>query len=124
VTDVSDPVQRLRELCLALPEAIERASHGGPAFFVGSRKQFVALDDHHHGADHLAFWCAAPLGAQAELIAQNPGQFFRPPYVGHRGWVGVRIDCDPDWTEIDEIVRDSYRQVAPKRLAARLDTLA
>jgi hypothetical protein len=55
---------------------------------------------------------------QAELIAENPAQFFRPPYVGHRGWLGVRIDLDPDWDEITEIVRDAYRQVAPKKFIA------
>jgi hypothetical protein len=118
---VTDPVQRLRTICLALPEASERLSHGGPSWFVGGKKQFVSLDDHHHGADHLAFWCAAPPGAQHELLAQNPEQFFRPPYVGHRGWVGVRIDREPDWDEVAEIVRDAYRQVAPKRLIAQLD---
>jgi hypothetical protein len=118
---MSDPVQRLRAICLALPEATERASHGEPAFFAGGKRQFVAVDDHHHGADHLAFWCPAADGAQAELIEQDAAQFFRPPYVGHRGWVGVRIDTDPDWSEITEIVRDAYRQVAPKRLVAQLD---
>lgn len=114
-----DPVARLREICLALPEATERSSHGEPSFFV--RKQFVAIDDHHHGADRLAFWCAAPPGVQEEMIAGHPEQFFRPPYVGHRGWLGVRIDLDPDWDEIAEIVRDAYCQVAPKRLIAQLD---
>jgi hypothetical protein len=109
----------LRQICLALPEVTERVSHGEVSFFVG--KQFVALDDHHHGADRLAFWCPAPPGAQEQLIAEDPAQFFRPPYVGHRGWIGVRIDLEPDWSEIAEIVRDAYRQIAPKRLLARLD---
>jgi hypothetical protein len=118
---VSDPVERLRRVCLALPESSERLSHGEPSFFVRDKKQFVMLDTHHHGAEHLGFWCAAPPGAQGELIAENPEQYFRPPYVGHRGWVGVRIDRDPDWAEITEIVRDAYRQVAPKGLSAQLD---
>ena len=117
----ADPVERLRELCLALPEAVERASHGSPGFFVRGKKQFVSVDDHHHGVDHLGFWCAAPPGRQEELIAENPEQFFRPPYVGHRGWLGVRIDLGPDWTEIDEIVRDAYRCVAPRTLLEQLD---
>jgi hypothetical protein len=111
-------VDRLREICLVLPEVTERRSHGEVSFFVG--RQFVAVDDHHHGADRLAFWCPAPPGAQEQLIAEDPDQFFRPPYVGHRGWVGVRIDLQPDWDEIRAIVRDAYRQVAPKRLRARL----
>ena len=112
-------VGRLREIALALPGTSERISHGEVCFFVG--RQFVAVDDHHHGADRLSFWCPAPPGAQEQLIAEDPTQFFRPPYVGHRGWVGVRIDLDPDWDEIAEIVRDAYRQVAPKRLVAQLD---
>lgn len=118
---MTDPVQRLRAICLALPEVTERASHGEPAFFVRDRKQFACVDDHHHGADRLAFWCAAPPGAQAELVAEDPDRYFRPPYVGHRGWLGVRIDTDPDWDEVAEVVRDAYRQVAPKTLVARLD---
>ena len=113
-------VDRLRRICLALPGVSERVSHGEVSFFAG--KQFVAVDDHHHGADRLAFWCPARAGAQEQLIAEDPQQYFRPPYVGHRGWVGVRIDLDPDWDEIAEIVRDAYRQVAPKRLLAQLDT--
>ena len=111
---------RLRELCLRLPETNERPSHGEPAFFVRDKLLFVMLDDHHHGSDHLAFWCAAPPGAQEALVAAHPDRYFRPPYVGPRGWLGVRIDQDPDWDEIAEIVQDAYRQVAPKTLAARI----
>lgn len=116
-----DPVERLRRICLALPDAVERVSHGSPGFFVRGTKQFVAVDDHHHGADRLAFWCAAGPGVQEELVAENPEQYFRPPYVGHRGWLGVRIDLKPDWVEIAEIVRDAYRCVAPKALVSLLD---
>jgi hypothetical protein len=114
-----DPVDRLRAIATALPEVTERLSHGEVSFFC--RKQFVMVDDHHHGADHLAFWCAAPSGGQEELIGSDPDTYFRPPYVGHRGWVGVRIDREPDWDEVAEVVRDAYRQVAPRTLLARLD---
>jgi hypothetical protein len=120
---MDDPVERLRRIALALPEVTEKLSHGEPSFFCPPAKrpkQFVAVDDHHHGEDRLAFWCPAPAGAQEAMIAENPEQFFRPPYVGHRGWVGVRIDLDPDWAEIAEIVRDAYRQVAPEALVAQL----
>jgi hypothetical protein len=124
-----DLIQRLRRLCLALPETSERVSHGEPCFFVQptpkSSKLFVMLDEHHHGAEHLGFWCAAPAGVQAEMIAEDAARFFRPPYVGPRGWLGVRLRAEglaePDWDEIDEIVRDAYRQVAPRSLVARLD---
>ena len=124
----TDPVDRLRGICLALPGVTERTSHGESSFFVPTSinstkdRQFVTVDDHHHGADRLAIWCAAPPGAQEELIARDGERYFRPPYVGHRGWVGARIDGDPDWAELAEIVRDAYRQVAPKALLAQLDS--
>ncbi|MEU4626757.1 MmcQ/YjbR family DNA-binding protein [Actinoplanes sp. NPDC023801] len=117
-----DTTERLREMCLRLPEATERPSHGAPAFFVRGKKQSVMLwptGHHDHEFPHL--WCAAPPGSQAELIAADPDRFFRPPYVGHRGWVGVRLDRDPDWSEIAELCEDAFRTVAPKTLADRLD---
>jgi hypothetical protein len=111
-------VDRLRALCLALPEVTEKISHGEPTWFV--RKVFVSLADHHHD-DRLAFWCAAPEGAQQELVAAEPERFFRPPYVGHRGWLGVYLDVEElDWAEIGEIVVDAYRCIAPKKLVALL----
>jgi hypothetical protein len=114
-----DPLDRLRALCLALPETTERLSHGEPTWFVGGKKVFVMFADHHHG-DRLAFWCAAPPGVQEELVESDPGRFFRPPYVGHRGWLGVYLDVRPDWEEIAELVTDGYRKIAPKRLIALL----
>lgn len=116
-----DPVESLRRICSALPAVEERLSHGEPTWFVQGKKSFVMLDDHHHGADHLGFWCAAPPGVQAELVEQEPDRFFRPPYVGGRGWLGVRIDHEVDWDEIARICADAYRQIAPKRLIAELD---
>jgi len=116
------PLDRVRAACLALPEVVERPSHGAPAFFVRSKVTFVTVMDDHHGDGRLALWCAAPVGAQEELVAANPARFFRPPYVGHRGWLGVRIDGRPDWTEIGEIIEDAYRVVAPKILVAQLDS--
>jgi hypothetical protein len=115
----TEPLRRVRALCLALPETTERASHAEAAFFVADKKMFLMTDDHHHGADRLAFWCAAPPGRQQELVDAEPDRFFRPPYVGHRGWLGVRLDRDPDWDEITEIVEDAWRTVAPQRLLGR-----
>lgn len=115
-----DPLETLRRLCLALPETTERLSHGEPTWFVRDRRTFVTYADHHHD-DRLAFWCAAPPGAQEALVSAAPGRFFRPPYVGHRGWLGAYLDVPVDWTEIGEIVTDAYRAVAPKTLVARLD---
>jgi hypothetical protein len=117
-----DPLEKLRSLCLALPETTERLSHGEPTWFVRGKKTFVMYANHHHD-DRLAFWCAAPDGAQEALITADPERFFRPPYVGHRGWLGVRLDVTPvDWDEIAELVTAAYRGVAPKRLAAELET--
>ncbi|MFI5719144.1 MmcQ/YjbR family DNA-binding protein [Nocardia sp. NPDC051750] len=115
-----DPLERLRELCIALPETSERLSHGEPTWFVRGKKTFVTYSDHHHD-DRLGFWCAAPPGAQEALVAAEPDRFFRPPYVGHRGWLGIYLDVPVDWSEIGEIVIDAYRAVAPKTLVARLD---
>ncbi|TMR22836.1 MmcQ/YjbR family DNA-binding protein [Nonomuraea turkmeniaca] len=113
-------MDRLRDLCLALPEVTERLSHGEPTWFIRDKKTFVMFADHHHD-DRLAFWCAAPPGAQAELVAEAPERFFRPPYVGHRGWLGVYLDVpEVDWAEVAEIVADAYRQIAPKTLIARM----
>ncbi|GAB2956893.1 MmcQ/YjbR family DNA-binding protein [Amycolatopsis acidiphila] len=114
------PLEELRKLCLALPETTERPSHGEPAWFVRDKKTFVMFADHHHD-DRLAFWCAAPPGAQEELVAEEPERFFRPPYVGRRGWLGVWLDVPVDWAEIRAIVTDAYRVVAPKKLVAELD---
>jgi hypothetical protein len=84
-------------------------------------KQFATTADHHHD-DRLSLWCAAPLGAQEALVASAPERFFRPPYIGHRGWLGVYLDVEVvDWEELAAIVEGAYRQVAPKRLLAELD---
>lgn len=111
---------KLREVCMSLPDATERMSHGAPCWFVGKGKQFVAYADHHHGA-RLAFWCAAPAGAQEALVSAEPERFFRPPYVGPRGWLGVYLDVPLDWDEIAGIVEEAYRTVAPPKAAAELD---
>ena len=75
-------------------------------------KLFAQLDDHHHGADHLAVWLPAPLGEQEAMIFTDPERFFRPPYVGPRGWVGVRIDRRPNWTVVTKLVEQAYGLVA------------
>ena len=116
-----DAHARLREICLAFPEVTERPSHGAPTWFVRDKKSFLTLWEHgHHDHEFPHLWCAAPTGAQAELIAEDPARYFRPPYVGHRGWLGVHLDVDVDWTEIAEIAEDAYRTVAPARLIAEL----
>ena len=117
-----DVAARVRGVCLAFPEVTERPSHGAPSFFVRGRTAFVtvwAAGHHDHTWPHL--WCATLPGAQEALIAAEPDVCFRPPYVGHRGWVGVRLDGRVDWDRVAALCEDAYRAVAPARLVAALD---
>src|ERR671925_145098 len=119
---VVDPVvrervlERLREICLALPETSERLSHGAPTFFVRGKRAFLMVLTNHHGDGRFAIWCAAPDGMQRLLVEAEPERFFVPPYVGHRGWLGVRLDCGLDWNELAGIAEDAYAEVAPVKL--------
>src|SRR5262247_2160475 len=114
------PVERLRRICLALPETTEKIAWGEPTWLVKG-KLFAQLDDHHHGADHLAVWLPAPLGEQEAMVFADPTRFFRPPYVGVRGWVGVRIDGQVDWGVVSKLVAQAYGMVAPPRLRETMD---
>ncbi|HYS39791.1 MAG TPA: MmcQ/YjbR family DNA-binding protein [Pseudonocardiaceae bacterium] len=117
---MTGPLDRLRGLCLALPETTERLSHGEPTWFVRDKKTFVMYADHHHD-DRVGFWCAAGPGVRDALLTTDPDHYFHPPYVGHRGWLGVWLDVpDVDWDEIGELVTDAYRMIAPKSLVALL----
>jgi hypothetical protein len=107
---------RVRKLCLELPETSERPSHGAPTFFVREKRSFVTVMTNHHGDGRFAIWCAAGAGVQAMLVEADPERFFVPPYVGHRGWLGFRLDRDLDWNELAGIVEDAYVEVAPARL--------
>jgi hypothetical protein len=109
-------LERLRSICLALPETSERLSHGSPSFFVREKRCFLMVVDDHHGDGVFGVWCAAPPGNQELLIDVDPSRFFRPPYVGHRGWLGVRLNHAVDWDELEGIVEDAFAVVAPKRL--------
>lgn len=118
--DAEEITARVRTICTGLPGVTERPSHGSPAFFAG--RQFVMLwAEGHHDVDRPHLWCAAGPGAQEELVADDPALYFRPPYVGGRGWVGVFLDSDPDWSEVAEVIVDAYRAVAPRKLIALLD---
>jgi hypothetical protein len=112
----------LRGLCLALPETSERLSHGAPTFFVREKRAFLMVLTNHHGDGRFAIWCAAAPGMQEMLVEADPDRFFRPPYVGHRGWLGMRLDRGLDRDELAGIVEDAYAEVAPPGLveAARL----
>lgn len=109
-------VEAVREICLALPEVIERPSHGAPTFFVQGKRSFATVWDDHHGDGRLALICPAPDGMQAALVETDPERFYVPAYVGHRGWIGVRLDRGFDRDEIAGFVEDAYAEVAPPRL--------
>jgi hypothetical protein len=123
VQDERPELAKVREICLSLPEVSERLSHGSPAWFVRGKTTLTMYLDDHHGDGRLAIWCPAAPGVQEAMVGEEPGRFFRPPYVGPSGWLGVRLDVEPDWDEIAGIIEDSYRKVAPKRLAALLDAV-
>jgi hypothetical protein len=110
----------VREACLGLPEVSERPSHGSPAFFIRDKVTFVMFLDNHHSDGRLAIWCAAPAGVQVEMLETERARFFRPPYVGHRGWLGVHL-LEVDQAELNAIVLEAYKTAAPKKLLARLD---
>lgn len=117
----SDPLERLRRICRALPEFAEKVAWGTPTFRVRD-KMFGMFVDNHHGDGRVALWCKAPPGAQEILVGAAPARFFVPPYVGHNGWIGIRLDADEvDWEEVAEHLRESYRMTAPKRVLALLD---
>jgi len=105
---------RVRKIALALPDTSERLSHGEPTFFVKDRS-FATMDTYHHGSAHYAVHVAAPLGAQDVLTRSDPERFFVPPYVGVRGWVGVVLDDDPDWAELERLLSDAHSHVLARR---------
>ena len=107
---------KLREVCLAFPETSERLSHGAPTFFVREKRSFLMVLTNHHGDGRFAIWCAAPDGMQKMLVEADPERFFVPPYVGHRGWLGVRLDRGIHWDELTGIAEDAYVHVAPAKL--------
>jgi len=119
-----DALGRLREICLGLPEATEQVfgGHTTPTFRVRDKIFAMFSEDERHG--RVAVWCKAPAGAQAILVGADPERFFAPPYVGPKGWIGVRLDRPTDWDELADLVTDSYRMTAPKRLQAALPSRA
>jgi hypothetical protein len=113
---------RLRKLCLSLPEAHEVEAWGAPTFRVKNKLFAMYADPNdHHGGGRPAVWVKAAPGNQQLMIAANPERFFSPPYVGKSGWVGIWLDRSPDWKEVTELLRDSWRMTAPKTLLKKVD---
>jgi predicted DNA-binding protein (MmcQ/YjbR family) len=115
--DDSDPaIGRLRQICLALPEAFEKEAWGECTFRVAGGSMFAMTDNNHHNSGHLAVWVKAPPMIQETLVGSDPKRFFKPPYMGAKGWVGVRLDYKVDWEELAAILKDGYLMSAPRKL--------
>lgn len=115
-----DPLERLRTICLALPEAAEKEAWGTATFRVRD-KIFAQFEHNHHRSGRIGVWCKAAPGARDILVGADADRYYVPPYVGPRGWIGARLDLDPDWALIAELIEESYRLTAPKRLLSLLD---
>lgn len=116
----SDPLRRLRAIIASLPETSEKLSHGSPTWW-GGKKTFASFHDGHYDGGRKAVWLKAPLGAQEALVAADPERFYRPKYLGPSGWVALRLDASTDWNEVEALLVEGYRLVAPRRAVAALE---
>ena len=115
-TNPTDALERLRRICLSWKGASERPSWGTPTFWAGKRQFAIYVND-HHGDGVMAVWTKAAEGLQGALVKSNPAIFFSPPYVGVKGWVGIRLDRRPDWKVVEGLLGDAFMMTAPKRMA-------
>jgi hypothetical protein len=116
-------LERLRKLCLALPETTEKVAWGEPTWRVRG-KMFAMLDNHHHGAPDFAAWLKSDFETQALLVESDPDTYFIPPYQGKAGWIAARLDARTDWTALAELIEEAWRRAAPARLARERDAVA
>ena len=112
-------VERVRKVCLQLPETMEKLSHGEPTFFV-KKRVFAMCSINHHNDGHIAVVIPAAIGIQAALIEESPKKFYRPPYVGHAGWVGIELPRVSD-KELSAHIREAWKLIAPEKVRATLD---
>ncbi len=108
-------LERVRRICMALPETLEKLSHGEPTFFAGGKRVFAMFTNNHHRDGHIAVWVPAPAGLQEALIEEAPEIYFRPPYVGPSGWVGIELSRVGD-EELAAHIRQAWKMVAAKKL--------
>lgn len=111
-------MERVRRICMSLPETVEKISHGEPTFFVRKRV-FAMCSNNHHNDGHIAVTLPAAIGVQEALVAANPEKFYRPPYVGVRGWIGVELDRVDD-KELALHIKEAWRMIAPEKLHSLL----
>jgi hypothetical protein len=112
-------IERVRRICLALPETMEKLSHGEPTFFV-KKKVFAMCSINHHNDEHVAVVLPAPIGVQQALIEASPRKYYRPPYVGGAGWVGVELPRVSD-KDLRMHIKEAWRLIAPPKLSAAID---
>jgi hypothetical protein len=121
----ADPLTRLRQLCFALPDVVEKISHGTPTFWAGSAKSartFAIWADDHHGSGRTTVWVKSTLDEQQAMVETAAATFFVPPYVGPSGWVGVYLDGKkPGWDALPDLLREGWKAAAPKRLLGALN---
>lgn len=117
----ADPLVKLRALCLAFPGAVEKEAWGEPTFRAPKIFAMHAAASNHHGAGRPAVWIKAMPANQSLVIESDPARYFKPPYVGPSGWIGVWLDTRPPWKEIASLLEDGYRQAASKKLLAEFD---
>ncbi len=113
-------IERVRRICLALPETSEKLSHGEPTWFV-EKKVFAMFSNNHHHDGHIAVTIPAAIGIREMLIKKSPKKFYRPPYVGVRGWVGIEVDQVSD-KQLTVHLREAWLLIAPKKLHALLES--
>lgn len=112
--------EKIQNLCHSFPGTSERLSHGTPTFYIGDKRSFLQYWVNHHNDEKIALWGSAADGVQSILIDSKPEIYFRPPYVGHLGWVGLRLDRDAIWSEISGLIEDAYLNRAPKKYKDRI----
>ena len=117
--DGEQEVERVRRICLALPETWEKISHGEPTWFVG-KKVFAMFSNNHHNDGHIAVTVPAAIGIQEMLIKKSPKKFYRPPYVGVRGWIGIEVNRVND-DELAAHIREAWRLIAPMKIRTQLN---
>ncbi len=119
--DDSQPaIKKLREVCLRLEGVVEKEAWGECTFRAAGGSMFAMTDNNHHDSGHVAVWIKAPAMVQEILIHSDPQRFFKPPYVGAKGWVGVRLDTKVNWDEVATLLKDGYQLSIPKK--RRTDT--
>jgi len=114
----AEQIERVRQICLALPGTWEKISHGEPTWFVG-KKVFAMFSNNHHGDGHIAVTAPAAIGIQEMLIKKSPKKFYRPSYVGVRGWVGIEVDRVSD-KELAQHLREAWKLIAPLKIRSQL----